>query len=333
VGLDDAALREEVQLRMPGRTLLRRDDPRPEGELAYAGVRRDAADLRLTIVLANGDAYDQVVADVPGQSERAAAASIAALLDAIAAGDVAPTRTEVEIPEPEPPPAPEPEPESEPEPKPKPEPEPPPPEPKPEPKPEPPALEVAPVLAPSIALGLAPVTDASVFAGAGGSLGVDLRGRRGWLAMIDARVLGRSAEGLAAVRARLALGGGWAWRRGALEVPLAGALTVEPWWVRRAGSGVDLRDGTDAVGRRPALGAALRVSPGLFVPRTRPRAPALRIGARAEVAGSFVPDGGLRTVEIGIDEAGGREAALRIGGLELVVGLEVALWFGVGRRP
>ena len=299
--------------------------------MSYASVHREPAGLRLSVVLANGDAYDQVVEDVEGQSPRVAASSLAALLDSIAGGEVAPSRTDVEIPPPEAEVEPGKEPAAEdPEPTPQPA---GPPVVTPGPRPSPARFELGPVVAPQLVIGVAPSTDASVLAAAGASLGIDARHQRGGLLTFDVRVAGRSGGDLSVARLRVAAGGGWAWRRGALEVPLAGAVTVEPWWVRRDGARADLeRDPADGVRARPALGALLRVAPGFFVDRPRPRVPAIRIGARAEVAGSFVPDGGARTVELGIDEAGVRDATLRLGGLELTLGLDVALWFGLGGR-
>jgi hypothetical protein len=157
-----------------------------------------------------------------------------------------------------------------------------------------------------------------------------VRMRSGAMAIVEARGLGRTSEGLGLARLRIAAGGGYAWRRGAFELPVAGLVSIEPWWLRRNGTAAPIeRDGTSR-SSRPLVGAGVRLSPGLFVSRKHPRAPSVRVGARAELSGAFVPDGGASTVEIGLDDgAGGRTAAARLGGLELWLGLDVAIWFPI----
>ncbi len=332
-GLDELAFADELALRLPDRQLVDVDAPRPKGELIYTAVRREGERLQLTIVLPGGDAYDQAVDDVPGQSARVAAGGLVTLLDAIEAGRLAPSRTQVEIPEPA---APEPEPEPEP-PPPEPEPEPPPPEPEPLPPepepapPEPPRWQLGPRLAPGLVLGVAPRTDAPVLAAAGGAIGLSARHVRGGLIDAGLRITGRTSDGTAVVRARVAVGGGWAFRWQSFELPLVGAATIEPWWPRHGGDATGLRTGSAAVDRQPLLGALVAASPGFLLRGQRPNAPMIRLGARIEGAGSFVPDGGARTVEIGIDGADGRDATLRLGGLELSLALDVAIWFAVPR--
>ena len=328
-GLEKAEFAEELALRLPDRQLLDVDAPRPKGELIYTAVRREGERLQLTIVLPGGDAYDQAVDDVPGQSARVAAGGLVTLLDAIEAGRLAPSRTQVEIPEPaaaEPEPEPEPEPLPEPEPQPEPE-----PEPRPDPPPRPPLWQLGPRLAPGLVLGVAPRTDAPVLAAAGGAVGFSVRHQRGALLDAGLRITGRTSHDTAVVRARIAVGGGWAFRWESFELPLVAAATIEPWWPRHGGGTTGLLTGMAAVDRRPMLGALIAASPGFLVRGQRPNAPMIRLGARIEGAGSFVPDGGARTVEIGIDSADGRDATLRLGGLEMSLALDVAIWFALPR--
>jgi hypothetical protein len=332
VDLPAAQVLDELRLRLPAREITMHDAPRPEPPLSYAIVRRDPAGLRMTLITPGGAAYDRDVQDVPDQSVRAAAGALATMIDSVESGRVAPTRTEVPIP---PPPEPKPEPEPEPAPNLATEPEPPTRVPAPIHAPEPaedppPAAELALTLSPGVALGLAPRTDAPALLGGGGSLGIDVRMRSGAMAVVDARGLGRTSEGLGLVRMRIAAGGGYAWRRGAFELPIAAFVSVEPWWLRRNRSAAPLLREGSSQSERPLIGGGLRIAPGLFVARHRAHLPSVRVGARAELSGSFVSDAGARTAEILVeDSAGATTSAARLGGLELWLGLDVAIWFPI----
>jgi hypothetical protein len=106
---------------------------------------------------------------------------------------------------------------------------------------------------------------------------------------------------------------------------LAAAGTVEPWSLRRSGSRAPLEIAGSAAQRRPLVGGLARIAPGL---RFRAGKTFMRLGAHVELAGSFVPDHGARTIEIGSARSDGtRDAQLRLGGLELVAGLDLAVWF------
>lgn len=323
-GVDQAALEDELRLRLPERPLLRLDDPDRAGPAVYVVVRREGELLHLSVVLPGGDAYDHSLADVEGQSARVTASGVAALLDAIGAGDLAPTRTDVEIPvaptKPEPEPLPRPEPLPQPEQR-----------PRPAQTEPPPAWELGARATPQLVLGIAPATEAPALAAVGGAVGLDLRHRDGAMGAFGIRAAGRSAATTAIVRLRLAVGGGWSWRWGSFELPVLAAVTVEPWWALRDGRRDALLRGTEPVSTRPALGGLLAVAPGLLVPRATPRGPTVRLGLRVEAAGSFVPDGGARTVALGIEGADGHQTTLRLGGLELVMGLDATVWFGLPR--
>jgi hypothetical protein len=100
------------------------------------------------------------------------------------------------------------------------------------------------------------------------------------------------------------------------------ALSVEPWWATRAGEGAAIYSGSSAAPRRPLLGGHLRLTPSARVVVGGKRAVALRIGPRLDLGGSFVVDDGARIVGLADD---GGAPRFRLGGLELSMGLELAL--------
>jgi hypothetical protein len=330
VGLDDASVREALALRLGDRPLLDANDPRPDVPIAYAIVRHEARQLRLTLILADGNAYDRDVDDVPGQSARAAAGALVTLLHAVETGSVEPTRTDVPIPEPvvetpkpEPAPAPPPAPKAEP---------PPPPKPPSKPKPEPPIVELGPTITPFVGLGIAPTGPAPALTGAGGSIALDVRARSGGAASIEVRAIGRTAAGLGLVRTRFALGGGYVLRRGAFELPILARVFVEPWWLRSNGANAPLVYGSSSASYLPLLGAGLRLSPGVLIEPRREGQPSIHVGARIDIDGSFVPHDGAHSVRIAVEQPGGITHAARLGGLELGLGLDITFWFPVRRR-
>lgn len=314
VGLEASTLEEELRLRLPDRVVLGAGRPRPAVPIAYAIVRRRADRIELTLIMPGGHAYDHTFPGVEGQSERVAASGLAALLDSIAGGEATPSRTEVEIPEP--PPA---------------EPSTPAAEPRPA-APGAPTLELGPFAGPVLGLGLAPRSGASLVLGIGAVLGLDLKPRRGPLVTLELRLLQRAAAGLGLWRLRVAPGVGYRWRRGPFELPLSAHVLVEPWWLRQDGERAPLVRDDQQARRPPLLGAMVRASPGVFVPTSGARLHGVRLGARVELGGGLVPDRGARTVEIGTETSTGREPRLRLGGLELGVGLELGLWFGTPPR-
>ncbi len=313
-GLSDDPLREELRLHLPERALLRPRTPRPDEPIVYAIVRREGAQVVLTLIMPGGHAYDRMLADEPGQSERVAASGLAALLGSVEAGQVEPSRTQVELPSPEgmkpestetsDPPVEPPEPTSV------------------------PGPEIGLFAGPALGLGLAPRSGASSVLGGGAWFGVDLRLRRGVLVSVDLRILGRGAPPLRLWRFRVAPGVGYRAQVGAFELPVTGHLLVEPWWPRLdSRAPVLVRDGQTAR-TQPLLGAMVRASPGVFIETLAPGLRGVRLGARLELGGSFVPDQGARTVELGLQQDLQREPLLRLGGLELSMGLELGLWLG-----
>lgn len=326
----DETLMDALALRLPGRTLIDEDASRPEGGLVYARLEVDVEGLlHITLITDDGRAFDRELEVEPDQRTRVAASALANLLFSVESGDVQPDRVQVEIPPspdegPAPAKGPAATPRSET------------PVSRPvEQAPDLPRFELSAVAYAAALLGLAPSTQADVFAGGGAGLGVELRVRGGALAMLGLRAAGRTEAGVRLARIRIAAGAGYAWRWKHAELLLSGALTIEPWLLRREGGPPPLvRDGRDRP-PRPLLGAMVRLSPGWMV---RPGAGtiALRVGPRLELAGSFLVDDGIKTADVLIArEDGTTRAGFRLGGIELVGGIEVAVWFPLAKssRP
>ena len=320
-GMDADALTAALQLRLTGRTFLDVHDPRPDDGVAYVHVDRvPPATIRLTLVESSGRAYDRTLDHEPDQAVRVAAATLATLITSIEAGGVTPDRHDAAIPEPA---AVEPEPE----------PEPAPPEPE-LPKTDPPDAPPAPVGwlgisgAGLVVLGAVPTTTAGPFGGGGAAVRGAYRSARGAMAVVDVRATHREHRGLDGTRLRIAAGGGWAFRWGRFELPIAGEVSVEPWWVRRTGSVIELDIAGAPAQRRPLLGLQLGLEPGWRF--MLPHGYDLRVGPRLGVGGSFVPEGGARTARIDVVLPGqAPQPALRLGGLELELGASITLWIPV----
>lgn len=329
-GISIAELRAALKLRIADRELVDASAPRPATTDFVDVVVQPDASVSYTLITAEGLAFDRTL---PPEDDRvrALASAIANLTFAIEAGTITPDRVDVEQP-----PPPEPEPEPPPEPEPTPEPVPPP---KPIPPPKKPAppqptftWDVAPTLDGGAIVALAPTTDTGAFAAGFARIGIDARHRRGGLVGFGVRVGGHDRRSLALVRMRFDVGGGWVWRWRRFELLAAGAITLEPWWIRDAGVTTSLRLGTRDATRRPLVGALARIAPGVRIPFGAHDQHGVRIGPRLELGGSFVPQDGARTVVVAREDEDELRPALRLGGLELSLGLDVTLWFGIRDR-
>lgn len=335
VGFDEAALLAALRLRLPQPTVEAHGGAPPvESPHVYVQVVRAPDGMgELRAITSDGRAYAQRFVIEVGQEVRVAASTAANLLFAIEQGAVAPDRVDVEIPKgeaesvvPEPgepvvPVVPEP-----------------------EPAPElvtaaPVAAKVAePVVVPGWELavllngggvvGLGAPSYAGALAGGGGGLGVELRGRRGGALALDVRGLGRGGAAFVVGRVRVGVAGGYVWRRGRFELPAFVGASIEPWWAGQSGAVAKIFDGASAVGRAPLIGGYVRVTPAARLVVGRRKAMAVRVGPRVELAGSFAVDGGARVV--GLADSSG-QAQARLGGLELGLGLDVALEFSLRR--
>lgn len=332
-GFDEAAIFAALRLRMPGlRVEAHASPPLPGLSYVYLQVARGpngATNLR--VITPDGRAFDRTVIVDSANELRVAASSAANLIFAAEQGTLAPDRNHVPIPraptepEPEPPPSV-------------------PIEPPVESPPTPPAPRLptpTPVSPPSgrwewamsttgaVALGLGPKRYGDRVVGGGGGLGAEVRGPRGAAFMFEVRGLGRRDEPLALGRLRFALGGGYILRRRSFELPMMLALSVEPWWVSNSSGAPALFNGGSETSRRPQLGAYLRTSPSLRLAVHRGALDSLRIGPRIELGGGFLIYDG--PVVVGLADGTG-DPRFRLGGLELALGVELALYFAAPKR-
>lgn len=338
--IDAAVLTEHLRLRLPSRTILDHRDMReaPDDAHLYVDLRALEGDrVALTIIGSDGRAYDRELELDPQDPTRVLATSVANLVYSIEERSVEPSRIDVAIPEPEPPAAPEPEPPPEPDPDPpKPEPAPQQPEPRSQPEPKPTrSWQLGLAIEPGVALGFGPPRFADPLAGGGGSLGVRALAptskRGGALSLaLSLRTLARTADEFTLIRTRVALAAGWRFttvgRRetgSGFSIGLAGQLAVEPWWVRRSGETVRYHQGDAPL----LLSAGVRVSPGWML---RGRAATLLLGPMLELAGSLAPAADWTVPGVSHDDGDdSRDALFRVGGLELGVGLEAVVLFGL----
>ncbi|PCC67347.1 hypothetical protein [Nannocystis exedens] len=180
-------------------------------------------------------------------------------------------------------------------------------------------------------LGLGPPTYGGPLAGGGGGLGVEVRSPRGFAAALETRAIGQSEAGAGLGRLRVAIAAGYALRRKSFELPILVGLAIEPWWITRAGEQAPLlaAGDDDVLTRPPLLGGFLRLSPG-WRAQPSPRL-GLRVGPRIELGGGFAIDHDDGARVIGLADTTGTPR-FRVGGLELSLGVELALQFGLPSR-
>ncbi len=311
-------LKEELSLRLPGRTISTFGAPQ-DAPLAFLWVGTEAGTdgaFTLRVIVSDGRLYQRTVLQPPqGERARVLAGAVANLVEGIERQEVAPTQTSVPIPQPEPEPTletPEPEPDPEPEPEPEPEPQTPPDTPLPEPSG---ALHLT--VGGGLVGGL--VGAAPSIAGASGAIAVAWAARTGLVLGGEVRGSGWSADGLSVGRLRLWPRAGYAFapaRGWSLQI-VAGPF-VEPLWlsapVRAPAGGV--RSGAPLLGGAVAAGPAVRVW-------QRPRGPSIWVGLDLEVSGSaeIQRSPGVLIVR----DAAGEGVVARAGGVELAGMLGVQL--------
>ncbi len=321
----DAELRAELELRASARDVVASDTivELPAARFVWLSVAWiDDERARLELVDTDGRAYERVVTAPPAQLRRALAGTAASMMAAIERGEIAADRTGVAIPRPSTPPKP-------------------PPDPVPQPATiatsapvpkraeAPPRWELGPHASGLAVLGLGPPLDLDGFVAGGGALGVDARHRSGALVGGAARVLGHRRDALAIVRVRVAVTGGYAWRRGAFELLARAGVSVEPILLRDHGARAHTitKDGT-TTSRAPLVGALASLAPGLLVRRGRGHPP-LRLSLELELAGAMEArrtPGVARFIDA---SASPPVSLLRAGGLELALGLGVGGWFAL----
>ena len=321
----DAELQSELALRASTRELVRSETitELPSARFVWLTVAWiDAERARLELVDTDGRAYERVVTAPADQLRRAIAGTTASMVAAIERGEIVADRSGVAITLPAPPsppavaqppavvataPPPAP-PQSDP----------------------PPRWELGPHVVGGIALGFGPPLDLDGYVGAGGRVGLDARHRSGALVGASARVLGHAHDGLALVRIRVAITGGYALRRKSFELLVRGGVSIEPLVLRDRGASVRTlaTDGT-ATRTAPLVGALVGLAPGVLLRPRRSKA-LLRISLDLELAGAMEArkrPGVARWID-GTTST----SLLRAGGLELGLGLGFGGWFAIDRR-
>lgn len=299
-------------------------------DLLYAElVPTTEREVRLVVILEDGRSFERTFTVDEVDRVHSIATTLANTIAAIREERIEPTRTDAEIPaaDPEPVDPPQPEPIA------------------PPPKPVEPTVrapvERAPQPPPPVRryeLGLAPYGGLLVGLGphgmatsqGGGGLDVDVRFPIGVLLCVGARYATRQLDGARIHRTAVTLGTGYALRRAAFELRLAGAFVIEPWLVTDRGTAKTVRE---REGRRatPLLGAVVSASPGWYW-RKREQSPvALRLGMRALLQFSALTSGGMANVRLLEGNEPARSIA-RLGGAELMLGLDAAFWFTLARR-
>lgn len=322
----DAELHDELALRASARELVRSETitELPTSRFVWLTVAWiDAERARLELVDTDGRAYERVVTAPADQLRRAIAGTAASMIAAIERGEIAADRSGVAITLPTPPAPP---PVAAPAPvvvtKPAP--------PVPPRRDPPPRWELGPHVVGGIVLGLGPPLDLDGYVGGGGRIGLDARDRSGALVGASVRVLGHAQRGLAIVRVRVALTGGFALRRKSFELIVKGGVSIEPIALRDHGASVRARanDGT-ATRTAPLVGALAGISPGLLL-RPRRGGARVRVSLDLELAGSMEArrsPGVARWID-----GSTSTALLRAGGLELGLGLGLGGWFAIDGR-
>ena len=166
-------------------------------------------------------------------------------------------------------------------------------------------------------IGLSPSAGVRGF---GGGLGLDLRLPKGLAVMLEGRVVSTSSEGISLTRIRAALGVGYVPRIGAFELGLFAAAHLEPWFGIIDGNEFD-------VDPPPLIGAALRVAPGANFELGSVR---LRVALPLDLALAVEAGPGAQTVALARDLTA--SPSVRAGGVELGLGLALAVWIPVYQR-
>lgn len=314
-GLDPDVLSDSLAVRIGDVSVQPRSEDALAPDAVYVGVRQsqwDAHVFELSLITADGRAYDRRVDVQRVDPARTLALTIVGLLGAIEDDAIKPDRQDATLPDdppadPSPPayvfvdarPAPNP--------------------------PAPPPIEVgvrgAGLVGVSLGAAGAPVT-------AGGQLSTELRLPRGATVGFDVRGLGWRNVGYALQRLRVGAGAGYTWRGDAFELGAMGLLTVEPWRVTPLdGSEPLLRADGSRARTTPLLGAAIRIAPGF---RWSDEHVALRVGPTLELTGSASYDG-----QWGIPSIARRdpnEVLFQPGGAEIFGGLDLTVWIPVSNR-
>jgi hypothetical protein len=134
---------------------------------------------------------------------------------------------------------------------------------------------------------------------------------------------GGAAAAFTVGRVRVGVAGGYVWRRGRFELPAFIGATIEPWW-----AGAQIYSGRAAVTRSPLIGGYVRVTPALRLALNKGRWRGCGSGRGSSWRGASRWMAGPRW-------SGSRtrqgSRMVRLGGLELALGLEATFEFSLRR--
>ncbi|MCA9716838.1 MAG: hypothetical protein KC468_19355, partial [Myxococcales bacterium] len=192
----------------------------------------------------------------------------------------------------------------------------------PDPAPRPaPRVELGVDLSPAFSVVLAPGRIQGL-SGGGGELRLLARAPIGATAGVGLRLLTRAAGDAGLLRSRVLFAGGYTLRLGEVEVAALAGFTLEPWRLL----------GGEAAGERDSppllLGALASASVGYRIQPARRPGLHLRVGGRLELAGSALLSGQAAELRDAATDA----LLVGVGGLELALGLDLALWFELPAR-
>lgn len=316
------ALKDELGLRTTARAIqvARPGWEAPEASFVWVSVAAVQDTARIQLIVSDGRLFRRSVEATPSQRARVVAGAIANMVDAVENNRLAPEETGVALPEPAPDPdvTPEPAPvEVEPE-----APVEPPPPPA-EPAPVPANAWLAAVARGALSVGVGAPTAVAGLTGIGGGLGARWSHRTGAVVTADVRATGWRSFGLQVTRTRLAIAGGYAWRRERVE--LSGVLgpTVE---FPRISETLSTPSGTPR-GSNVLLGGRLMLRPAVMV-AARPGFELL-LGLEAELAAAFEARTPAGAIQIYRRTPGGVEPIARAGGLELSAAVAIEARFAL----
>lgn len=178
--------------------------------------------------------------------------------------------------------------------------------------------------------GLGPAVTIPIGADAGrgiigaGDLAIRVQTLHRILFAFGTRIGGRTGGGHRLVRGRLSFGGGYRLTVDRFDMPITGALTVEPWSVKQQGGAEPDLEAEAVEIERPAslIGIAARVAPAVLFPMRD--GIMLRVGGALDLGFSGVP--GSAVVRVGEDTDAGSDTVFRVGGFEATAVLEVGVW-------
>jgi len=315
-GMPFAAFASALRLRVPELRLHevgRGDFEPPDDALyAYALVHPDSGEVdawSVTVIVSDGRAFFRTLHAPERDANRVAATTVANLVRAAEAGTIEPDASrsmpplDASVPPPTPLPARPPAPHR---------------------VTAVPSVEIGVAGSGQVALGFGPPSDVGNLSGGGGSIELDLRLRSGAAFGLELRGLGRVRLHHRLSRIRVALQGGYVWRRGSFELMAIGFAFAEPWLVSLRGKLVDVDPASaDADPSQVLLGGGARIGPGYLL--SVGRRLRLHLGARVEASGAGLPRGGVGRLSITRDD-GTRLPAFRLGGFELALGVDLVFW-------